>query len=348
MPYCPDGRRPCGIFKTNQPICCPEGEACVDPDEPRCDKCPPDQPVCIGAGIHDSECCEGTCCNQVCCATGKLCCGGVSCCDPALGFECSNAQCACKEGFTHCQSEVSNGYCADLQNDAENCGACGHVCPDGGACRHGHCCPAKRACKDRCCAAWQECCDDGTCQLIGQCCPHARVCGDHCCAPNEQCCDGDCRPAGEGCVCPEERDCTAYDLGCCPTGTRCSLDYDDMPVCCSERPCGDEDTETYCCANGDVCAETTYGHRCCAPDAITSDGECCGIGALQRIACGTDCCDKTHEVCVDGKCCSKSMMAGGQCCVGIPPCGGKCCDPEREICASYFGGPQQCVVPPPK
>jgi hypothetical protein len=347
VPYCPDERRPCGIFKTNQPICCPPGEACVDPDEPRCGKCPPDQPVCIGAGIHDSECCQGTCCGQKCCPEGKLCCGNVSCCDPALGFVCSNAQCACKEGFTYCKNE-GDGYCADLQNDAENCGACGHVCPNGGACRGGHCCPAKRACPDRCCSPWQECCDDGTCALPGQCCPKERACGDGCCAPNEQCCDGDCRPAREGCACPEERDCSGYDLGCCPSGTYCSLDYDDMPVCCRDKPCGDEDTETYCCADDDICANVQYGHRCCAPDAITSDNQCCGIGALERIACGTNCCDKTHEVCIDGQCCSKTMVAGGQCCVGIPPCGGKCCDATREICGSYFGGPEQCIVPPPK
>lgn len=49
------------------------------------------------------------------------------CASPIVGAE-------CKDGMTSC----GGGLCVDVDNDSNNCGACGHSCADG-ECRHGVC-----------------------------------------------------------------------------------------------------------------------------------------------------------------------------------------------------------------
>jgi hypothetical protein len=332
-PECPEGRRPCGIIRENQPVCCPPGEACIDPDIPKCGKCPPETPVCTGLGQRDSDCCHGVCCNTICCPDGKECCNNTECCNTAHGFVCDGSICRCESGKTIC-GEL-DPFCVDLQNDPANCGACGHACPPGAGCSRGVCCPAARTCPDRCCSAFQECCDDGICRLKGRCCPPSRACGKTCCAPGQRCCNGVCQPAGQECACPPERDCTEYDLGCCAEDTYCTVDYDGAPVCCGTPPCGGDG---YCCGAGDQC----LAGRCCDPGAMTTDGQCCGVTGSRMIACGTACCDGSAEVCVGGSCCNKTMVAAGECCKYIPPCNGQCCE-ARENCASLNGEPEHCV-----
>jgi hypothetical protein len=63
------------------------------------------------------------------------------------------------------------GACVDTRNDAQNCGACGHVCPASQHCDHGVCgapaclvqglvCPLDHlCCGDACCPAWKMCCN---------------------------------------------------------------------------------------------------------------------------------------------------------------------------------------------
>jgi len=41
---------------------------------------------------------------------------------------------SCAAGLTNC-----NGTCVDLQTDANNCGACGTICPAGATCVNGQC-----------------------------------------------------------------------------------------------------------------------------------------------------------------------------------------------------------------
>jgi hypothetical protein len=330
---CEDGRRPCGIFMDNQPLCCPPGEACLDPYALRCGKCPSDTVVC---SPHDSffhrknDCCHGTCCNEVCCETGKLCCGNVSCCDPTRGFACHGGACGCKEGYSPCD-EYS--YCADFQTDPDNCGACHHACPDGDACVQGRCCPAKRACHDRCCPLLQECCHDETCKLQGTCCPPERECGADCCLGGEQCCHGSCIPKGQECVCPEARDCSGAGLGCCAPGTVCAGDTDGNAVCCPTTLCGDDQ---YCCAADEVC---TKAGICCHAGKASDDGGCC-VGT--DSPCGVDCC-QDYEVCIEGKCCEKSRVAGGKCCPYLI-CNDKCCAAD-EGCLGL--GVKDCTKFPP-
>jgi hypothetical protein len=69
--------------------------------------------------------------NAACAASGR---GALSAC-VALGD--GGAACACPTTDNQCESDL----CADLQNDAKNCGRCGRDCqyPQGGGCAAGQC-----------------------------------------------------------------------------------------------------------------------------------------------------------------------------------------------------------------
>jgi hypothetical protein len=65
--------------------------------------------------------------NGLGCDTNSQCCSGY--CDPTTGT------CACPSGQTNC-----SGTCVNTQNDPNNCGGCGNVCPAAGlACINGGC-----------------------------------------------------------------------------------------------------------------------------------------------------------------------------------------------------------------
>jgi hypothetical protein len=68
--------------------------------------------------------CMGTSGYATCAQDGNGCiydAGGGSC---EANSSCSGGTCSCNSGFTSC-----NGLCVDVNNNNNNCGACGHVCP---------------------------------------------------------------------------------------------------------------------------------------------------------------------------------------------------------------------------
>jgi hypothetical protein len=129
---------------------------------------------------------HGTCGNYVCCAAGQTYCGG---------------------------------YCANLSNDVNNCGACGHGCGAGLSCNNGTCSacpPGQTKCGNSCvnlssdnanCGACGNACGAGTSCINGTCsggggdCPpgtdfmfdgnNCGACG-HACQPLEFCSWGVC------------------------------------------------------------------------------------------------------------------------------------------------------------
>lgn len=318
--------------------CCPEGYTCFNQDhccpiEQACDNgtCCPEGQTCCADGCCDGTCLDdGTCCpdertcDDLCCPDGQECCqdgtckpAGTCCVDkPACGDSC------CEPGQTCCGDQCCDGPC-DASGEA--------CCSDSGiACGNSCCRDDQTCCGDTCC--------DGPCDSSGTaCCGTDARCGGVCCGSDEQCCYGVCIDSEEECDCPSERDC-GEGIGCCQPGQYCSADYDDIPICCNEEPCGG-----YCCAGGDLCLNGSSGSFCCGADMITSAGECCGTSAVPGVACGDHCC-YNNEVCTADGCCSPSHAIDGRCC--IVTCHGACCELD-EFCGSEAGEPEHCIQLPP-
>ncbi len=129
-----------------------QGETDVDCGGTLCPGC--------GSGKHcgtNSDCAAGLACvNGTCapCATADQCNPGQICLAGVCSACTNDAQCpsgdACVNGLCHaCKS--ADGGVPDLQNDPDNCGACGHACPrpafanprcELGQCGRGPCAPA--------------------------------------------------------------------------------------------------------------------------------------------------------------------------------------------------------------
>ena len=177
---------------------------CKDPTKLYCDR------KCVDGFVDPNNC--GQCGNV--CPAGQECAGGS--CQPPCGpcEERVGQTCVPKEGEGNC-----NGACVDLQNDPNNCGSCGNVCPNSGSCQDGECnpCPSSTGLDYTWCPA-----DLGG-DIIGVCCrPETPQCcfttthGGSCCGANETCCDGYCCGAGTHC-CPNSR----HTYACIPDGQPC-------------------------------------------------------------------------------------------------------------------------------
>ena len=209
-------------------LCC-QGE-CIDHTDENCGACGKacrEYEYC-GFFEHKMAClcqsgmpCTGTCCYGLCvelsfnpyhcgicgntCATGQPCVGGV---------------CNCPPGFTHCDGSSA---CTDMLSDSDNCGACGHACPDAGDSRYhltdSFC--AQGTCDGQCAAGYQDA--DG--DLISNGCElSVYTCGNSVAEPGESC-DGtdlrgySCQTAvglGSTGALKCKRDCTFDLTGCSP------------------------------------------------------------------------------------------------------------------------------------
>lgn len=100
---------------------CPGGMKCID--GVCAEDCPPGQIMCDGICVNpttDRKYCGATigCTSYQSCEDGRDCIDGV--CDVR-----------CTGNFTRCVDEQTlGGYCADLIQDVENCGGCGHSCAE--------------------------------------------------------------------------------------------------------------------------------------------------------------------------------------------------------------------------
>ncbi|MCK6549784.1 PKD domain-containing protein [Myxococcota bacterium] len=67
---------------------------------------------------------------------------GLACSYAGASGVCSGGACAlgaCNAGFADCDAQPANGCEVVIASDAQNCGACGHVCPSGRSCEAGRC-----------------------------------------------------------------------------------------------------------------------------------------------------------------------------------------------------------------
>jgi hypothetical protein len=180
-------------------------------------------------------------------------------------------------------------YCANINNDPKNCGACGKACTADEMCNAGECiltcpkgttaCPGNTGCKGT-----GECCSTSDCtSVIGEVCPSpGGVCacpmGSILCAslstciPEGTCCtDADCKVTGETCptpagtcACPSGQSvCTnATTSLCIMTGT-----------CCTDASC--TVTGETCATSGGTCACPTGDTVCAASNSCISSTACC-------------------------------------------------------------------------
>lgn len=162
---------------------CREGRVCVR------GFCLRECDVATSSGCGMSE----TCCPEIeACADLRSDfwnCGGCgAACDPVRSNICLNSRCAC-EGYSSAACAAGYGCCEsgceDLQNDAENCGECGHSC-GGLQCVNGQC----RCSTDEPCPPDQECCPDG-CRDLQSDESNCGGCGTVC-ETGEDCCGGAC------------------------------------------------------------------------------------------------------------------------------------------------------------
>ena len=190
------------------------------------------------------------------CALGGSCCGGGVC---------QNNICVCPAGQTNC-----DGVCRDLQNDADNCGACGDACPAGEICVNGEC----RCGTNPTCASGLTCCsgecvdlltDPNNCTRCGNACPASLPNGDVFCGVGLD----DNGNEARGCV-----------LLCGDNFRDCNNDYRDgceVEIRNNNFNCG-TCSPTDCVASGNVCK----GCRCVPPDGFSTTCQPVGLGKIIR------------------------------------------------------------------
>lgn len=140
---CVGGQCKCGFAPecTGQEKCCDTGCKNVLTDNNNCGDCG----QACGTGL---ACVDGQCkCNGVVCLAGESCCGGLcknlntdpqhcGTCDNACTGQtssCNSGACGCPGGGGACPAGAQaatccGSGCADICNDLQNCGACGHAC----------------------------------------------------------------------------------------------------------------------------------------------------------------------------------------------------------------------------
>lgn len=170
---------------------CPDGKTCVN------GHCKPGQPqqVCGNEVREGTEACDGADLGgEDCVSLGFS--GGALACAGDCTFDTTGCA-SCDPGYSYC-----SGTCIDTTHDANNCGACGHVCPDvppGGTrnCSVGTChpnCPiGYSACGEMCCAAC----------TLDQDCPSGFYCADG--SPPRLCA----QKKGAGTACQLGHECTS-------------------------------------------------------------------------------------------------------------------------------------------
>jgi hypothetical protein len=270
--------------------------------------------ACKSEGIAcdgDAQCCSGQCRSTACTA-----------CPPSTVF--------CPDG------------CANLQTDAQHCGACDHACAAGQRCVGGRCVCDGTSCPPGCCA------NDGSCQrgTTDQACGVCTTCNGTqcvnataCCGAASVCQSGTCQTCGDGqqcrggaCVC----DATSCPNGCCngdtcvkfadQTDQQCGTNGTACSACTGHDTCGGGGTQGVCgctrqCAGRCNGEPDNCGGTCGCPECMACNGgvcinqpdgaDCGGAGSGLRCCGGT--CPPAQTCLPNGTCCDETTTCT-QCC----------------------------------
>jgi hypothetical protein len=375
---CKDGETRCGTscvtLNSNAKNCGACGRACSGAEACVNQVCQCNSPnkvcgtTCTNVRNNPKHC--GTCGN-VC--EDQFVCNGTTCGCPGGRRECPNLPGECVTSLNECctGSDIwcggTGGHCFDKNNDRNNCGACGAVCPAALVCSKGKCV----------CAANQDACPDGTCVDKGACCGNQKKCGNGTCVLKGDCCEA-CTDgtvcSGGACVCKNtDQDCggkcitkcvapNSCDPGsksckppadlcagsncktclkCDPADGICKADNGTkcggaMNGTCMGGTCGCKDTEQDCggvcvtkCKSGETCNADMK--KCVDPCATKTCGACekCTVNTAGAAVCGADT-SKNNMTC--------SPPTGGKCMAGV-------CQPPADPCATKTcGACEKCTV----
>ncbi len=240
---------------------------------------------------------------------------------------------------------LCDGSCISVDQDRNNCGSCGHVCPGGFDCSGGQCQCTTVNCGGICCGPNSVC-------LKGQIC---QACGG-----NQVVCNGNCTDLTSdsnncnkcGMVCPNGTTCMA---GAC---TACPMKFCDKLQTCVAGICTCGQGQTLC---GQICADLSFdinncgmcGHACGPKAGACANGMCfCANGGT---LCNGTCVDLTSDsnncsgcgmVCGQNQICVNSVC--GQCPNNQSVCNGRCTDLSSDIsncglCSNFCNKGQQCM-----
>ena len=256
---------------------------------------------------------------------------------------------ACQVGQLCC-----NGSCVD--QDRNNCGACGRICPTGAVCKSGQFGLGKCVCPS------------GTSECGDTCCPTGRCCGSICCPNDQECCNGSCKDTKGD----DPQNCGSCG-NVCPSG-KCELGVCQDPGC--DQPCGQCETceavpdsvggTIFACVPipdakpcGDACISCPEGQ---APDANCECQPECQVTCNAPQVLNPDTCQCECPIsCPEGQVPDANCECH-ECPSGLTYCGGECVDtlsdpnncgscghvcPGNKICGSNgtWGGPGYCTCP---
>jgi hypothetical protein len=362
---CIDGECVCG----NEPECsggetCCRGEggnptrcADLDHDTLNCGECGrmcllPINP-CLAVVCQNGECVEIANEDGSACAVGGeegICCtsGGESTCIVGAGC-CTDSQCTATEA-------CCEGQCIDVQDNNQNCGACGVVCEfPQNPCRGVECvngdCQEENLPDGTDCEVFEN---SGVC-CAGSCVVGADCCSDAQCGPGNSCCSGQCLNTStnfDRCgsctnVCPEGR-ATACVGGSC--------------VCNSSPACA---ANEFCCPDGCFNLDTSFTHcgTCAFPCSTTradncSEGLChCGSGSIceeDETCCNGQCVDTDTDTDNCGTCgnacdpplnsCNDVVCLEGTCNNFADPDGTDCAEGQGEGICCFDGSASVCLA----
>jgi hypothetical protein len=205
-------------------------------------------------------------------------------------------------------------YCANLNNDPNNCGGCGNVCPPMYVCNSASCelmcgagtvaCPTTGTCIPA-----GTCCSTGDCTVAGEICTKPggscvcpggeRECtkSNSCISSNDCCIPTDCTVSGSTCMMPGQA-CTCASAGykACIAFNACLPDAD----CCIPADCTAANVKTYSCTPSPAPPQTPTSSAC---GIVACDAGCYDLD--KQYPNGCECCDDTV-----GKSCAAATALG--------------------------------------